>query len=278
MSAESLNLSHADAALMDEVDEALATGRPAGGSSTVWISIARSIPRAEDAFRSGLRAQLMAARPPRHQGSPSRSFTALPRQLHRAARTRRLLIAAALLVLLVLPVGIAVAQGGLANIIPVFIRQPIEGLRFVLTPPRTVESDAALQRLLSFPLLVPSDLPCAGPNQRIYDSATRSASLVYQCLAVTERSSETTFRPVVDAGTLEEVSINGLPGYYYQTTVVMPTTGKRQTSATLVFEREGTLVTLAPLPQHASRDAPEMLLGKADVIRIAASMTRVRAQ
>jgi len=213
----------------------------------------------------------------RYQGSPSRSFSALLRRPLPAVGTRRLSIAVAVLALLLLPVGIAVAQGGLANVIPVFIRQPIEGLRFVLAPPTTVESDAALQRLLSFPLWMPSDLPCAGPNQRIYDAATRGASLVYQCLAVTERSSETTFRPVVDAGTLEEVSINGLPGYYYQTTVVMPTAGK-QTSATLVFEREGTLVTLVPLPQHASRDAPEMVLGKADLIRIAASMTRAHAQ
>jgi hypothetical protein len=211
---------------------------------------------------------------PLYRGSPSRS----PRQLFAAMGTRRLSIAAAVLALLVLPVGIVVAQGGgLANVIPVFIRQPLEGLRVVLTPPRTVESDAALQRLLSFPLWLPSDLPCAGPNQRIYDAATRSASVVYQCLAVTERSSETTLRPVVDAGTLEEVSINGLPGYYYQTTVVMPTTGEKQTNASLVFEREGTLVTLSPLPQHASRTAPALLLGKADLIRIAASMTRVRA-
>jgi len=50
----------------------------------------------------------------------------------------------------------------------------------------------------------------------------------------------------------------------------MPTTGQRQTSAGLVFEREGTVVTLFPLPQQASRDAPDMLLGKADLIRIAA--------
>ena len=226
---------------------------------------------AERRIVNRLNAELSAiAVPPRqthalgYQGSPLRSFSSLLRQLLPAVGARRL--------------SVAVAQGGLANVIPVFIRQPVEGLRFVLSPPTTVESDAALQRLLSFPLWVPSDLPCAGPNQRIYDAATRSASFVYQCLAVTERSSETTFRPVVDAGTLEEVSINGLPGYYYQTTVVMPTTGKGQTSATLVFEREGTLVTLVPLPQHASRDAPEMLLGKADLIRIAASMTRVHAQ
>jgi len=234
---------------------------------------------------SRLNAELSAiAVPPRqtdalgYQGSPLRSFSSLLRQLLPAVGARRLSVAVAVLALLLVPVGVAVAQGGLANVIPVFIRQPVEGLRFVLSPPTTVESDAALQRLLSFPLWVPSDLPCAGPNQRIYDAATRSASFVYQCLAVTERSSETTFRPVVDAGTLEEVSINGLPGYYYQTTVVMPTTGKGQTSATLVFEREGTLVTLVPLPQHASRDAPEVLLGKADLIRIAASMTRVHAQ
>lgn len=214
---------------------------------------------------------------PRYQGPPSRSFSARLQQLLPAAGARRFSIAAAVLALLVLPIGIVVAQGGL-DIIPRFITQPLEGLRVVLTPPRTVESDAALQRLLSFPLWLPSDLPCAGPNQRIYDSATGSASLVYQCLAVTERSSQTIFRPVVDAGTLEEVSINGLPGYYYQTTVVMPTTGKRQTNASLVFEREGTLVMLSPLPQHASRNAPAMLLGKADLIRIAASMTRVRAQ
>jgi hypothetical protein len=215
---------------------------------------------------------------PRHQGSPSRSFSALLQQLLPAAGARRLSIAAAVLALLVLPVGIVVAQGGLDKVVPHFISQPLEGLRVVRTPPRTVESDAALQRLLSFPLWLPSDLPCAGPNQRIYDAATQSASLVYQCLAVTERSSETTLRPVVDAGTLEEVSINGLPGYYYQTTVVMPTTGERQTNASLVFEREGTLVTLSPLPQHASRTAPAMLLGKADLIRIAASMTRAHAQ
>lgn len=213
----------------------------------------------------------------RYQGSPSR-FSALLQQVLPAVRTRRLLIAAVVLALVLLPVGIVVAQGGLANVIPVFIRQPIEGLRLVRTPLTEVESDAALQRLLSFPLWVPSDLPCAGPNQRIYDSATRSASLVYQCLHVTERSSEAIFRPVADAGTLEEVSINGLPGYYYQQTVVMPTTGERQTNAGLVFEREGTIVTLFPLPQHASRDAPAMLLGRADLIRIAASMTRVHAQ
>ncbi|HEV8654231.1 MAG TPA: hypothetical protein VGR85_01785 [Candidatus Limnocylindria bacterium] len=278
MSAKSLNLSHADAALLDEVDEALATGRPAGGSSTLWLSIARSMPHAEDAFRSGLRTQLTAARPPRHQGSPSRGFTALLQQLLPAVRTRRLFIAAAVLALLVLPIGIAVAQGGLSNVIPHFIRQPVEGLVLVKAPPTTVESDAALQRLLSFPLWVPSDLPCAGPNQRIYNSASRSASLVYQCLHVSERSSEAILRPVVDAGTLEEVSINGLPGYYYQSTLVMPTTGEKQTTAGLVFEREGTFVTLSPLPQHASRDAPELLLGKADLIRIAASMTRVHAQ
>jgi hypothetical protein len=189
-----------------------------------------------------------------------------------------LLIAAAVLALVLLPVGIVVAQGGLANVIPVFIRQPIEGLVLVKTPLTTVQSDAELQRQLSFPLWVPSDLPCAGPNQRIYDEATRSATLVYQCLHLSERSSETPFRPVVDAGTLEEVSINGLPGYYYQQTVVMPTTGERQTNAGLVFEREGTIVTLFPLPQHASRDAPAVLLGKVDLIRIAASMTKVRAQ
>ena len=207
-----------------------------------------------------LNAELSAiAVPPRqthargYQGSPSRSFSSLLRQLLPAVGARRLSVAVAVLALLLVPVGVAVAQGGLANVIPVFIRQPVEGLRFVLSPPTTVESDAALQRLLSFPLWVPSDLPCAGPNQRIYDAATRSASFVYQCLAVTERSSETTFRPVVDAGTLEEVSINGLPGYYYQTTVVMPTTGKGQTIATLVFEREGTLVTLVPL--HSTRHA-----------------------
>jgi hypothetical protein len=213
--------------------------------------------------------------PPRERWVPAERTR--PRLLP-AVRTHRLFIAAAILALIVLPVGIAVAQGGLANIIPVIIRQPLEGLHLVRTPLTKVESDAALQRLLSFPLWVPSDLPCAGPNQRIYDSATRSASVVYQCLNVTERSSETPFRPVVDAGTLEEVSINGLPGYYYQQTVVLPTTGERQTSAGLVFEREGTVITLFPLPQHASRDAPDMLLGKADLIRIAASMTRVHAQ
>jgi hypothetical protein len=276
MSAESLNLSHADSALLDEVEEALSTGRPAGGSSTVWISIARSMPHADDAFRSDLRTRLMATHASRHQRSPAHSFYALRRQLLPAFGARRLAIAAAVLALLVLPVGIAVAQGGL-NVVPAFIRQPVEGLLLVRTPLTNVESDAALQRLLSFPLWVPSDVPCAGPNQRIYDAATRSATLVYQCLHVSERSSETPFRPVVDAGTLEEVSINGLPGYYYQTTVVMPTTGERQTNAGLVFEREGTVITLFALPQHASRDAPEMLLGKADVIRIAASMTRVHA-
>jgi hypothetical protein len=215
---------------------------------------------------------------PVYQGSPSRSFSALLRQLFQAAGARRLSIAAAVLALLVLPVGIVVAEGGLNNVVPHFITKPIEGLRLVLTPPRTVQSDAALQRLLSFPLWLPSDLPCAGPNQRVYDAATRSASLLYQCLLVSERSSETTYRPVVDVGTLEEVSINGLPGYYYQSTLVMPTTGERQTNASLVFEREGTLVTLSPLPQHASRTAPAMMLGKADLIRIAASMTRVQAQ
>jgi hypothetical protein len=265
-------------ALLDEVDEALATGRPAGGSSPVWISVVRAIPHAEDAFRFGLRAQLMAAEPSGLHRSPSRSFTALRRQLLPAVRARHLLIATAVLALLVLPVGIVVAEGGLSNVVPYFIRQPLEGLGLVRTPLTTVESDAALQRLLSFPLWLPSELPCAGPNQRIYDSAAQSASLVYQCLHVTERSSETTFRPVVDAGTLEEVSINGLPGYYYQQTVVLPTTRERQTSAGLVFERDGTVVTLFPLQQHASRDAPEMLLGKADLVRIAASMTRVHAQ
>lgn len=277
MSAESLNLSHADAALLDEVDEALATGRSAGGSSTVWISISRAIPHSDDAFRSRLRTQLTTAHASWNQGSPSRRFGALRRQLFLGVH-RRLLIAAAVLVVLVLPVGIAVAQGGLSNVVPVFIRQPIEGLVLVKTPLTKVQSDAALQRLLSFPLWVPADVPCAGPNQRTYDSASRSATLVYQCLSVSERSSEATFRPVVDAGTLEEVSINGLPGYYYQSTVVMPTTGQRQTNAGLVFERDGTIVTLFPLPEYVSSGGPGAVLGKADLIRIAASMTRAPAQ
>ena len=51
---------------------------------------------------------------------PPRRQTSAPR----AVRTRRLSIAAAVLAFVLLPVGIVVAQGGLANVIPVFIRQP----------------------------------------------------------------------------------------------------------------------------------------------------------
>lgn len=112
---------------------------------------------------------------------------------------------------------------------------------------------------------------------RIYDPALRIARLLYQCVAVAERSSDRAFRPVVDEGTLEEVTINGQPGYYYTSMAVSPSTGRRQPTPQLVFERDGTIITLSALPQDPSPSRSGTLLGKTDLIRIAESMTRVHS-
>lgn len=275
MSVPSVHLSDADAALLHEVDEALTSDRSAGGASALWVSIAQARPQADPAFRSRLRGQLAAADDEPTEAASGGIGPRLRPLLPHIRRTR-LVVAAALLALVAAQVGIAVAQGGLENVVPVIIREPIERLIGRAATSTKLDSDAALQRLVPFSLWVPSDVPCAGPNERTYKSETRSASLLYQCVHVTERASTTTFRPLADEGTLEEVSVNGLLAYYFKQTVVSPTGGARQTNAGLVFEREGTIVMLFALPHRASPGAPEVSLDKADLIRIAESMTKVR--
>ncbi len=190
---------------------------------------------------------------------------------------RAVALGAALVAAIVLPFGVAAAQGWLPNVIPVFIRGPIDRIEGLVTQRvslTNVGSDEELQRLLSFPLWVPTDVPCPGPNQRAYDPARRTAALVYQCVAVSERSADTVLRPVAMEGTLEEVVINGHPGYYYKTTAVEPGSGRAETASALVFEGAGTIVTLSPLPWH-TRNGVEPPLGKEDLIRIAESMKQV---
>jgi hypothetical protein len=198
-------------------------------------------------------------------------------------RSRRFIVAAAALLLLVLPVGLAVADGRIPGVSLVFIQQPISGLITEKIPRTNVRTDRELQALLSFTLWIPTDVPCAGPNQRTYepnqrtyDRSTQTATLVYQCLSLSERSTDRGVRPAVDQGTLEEVVIGGLPGYYYQSTYVQPWSGLPDTNSTLLFERDGTIITLSPLPS-GERSSFGMVLSKAELIRIAESMKRVDA-
>jgi hypothetical protein len=197
--------------------------------------------------------------------------------------SRRFIVAAAALLLLVLPVGLAVADGRIPGVSLTFIQQPISGLTTEKIPRTNVGTDQALQGLLSFTLWVPTDVPCAGPNQRTYgpnqrtyDRSSQTASLVYQCLSLSERPTDRGFRPAVDQGTLEEVVIGGLPGYYYQSSYVQPWSGLLDTNSTLLFERDGTIITLSPLPS-GERSSFGMVLSKAELIRIAESMKRVGA-
>lgn len=196
-------------------------------------------------------------------------------------RSRRFIVAVAALLLLVLTVGLAVADGRIPGVSLLFIQQPISGLITERIHRTNVGTDQALQGLLSFTLWVPTDVPCAGPNQRTYepnqrtyDRSTQTASLVYQCLSLSERPTDQGFRPAVDQGTLEEVVIGGLPGYYYQSSYVQPWSGLVDTTSTLLFEREGTIITLSPLPS-GERSSFGMVLSKTELIRIAESMQRV---
>lgn len=205
--------------------------------------------------------------------NPAQKLTAALRPLPKL----RLLIGAALVAAIVLPLSVAVAQGWLPNVIPV-LRGPVDRIEGVVTrrvPLTNVGSDEELQRLVSFPLWVPTDVPCPGPNQRWYDPSSRRAGLVYQCVAVSEQSADVVHRPVAHPGTLEEVVINGHPGYYYETTVVEPGSGRAETTPALVFEGEGTLVTLSPLPWHTRNGVVMPVRGKEDLVRIAESMKRV---
>lgn len=262
----------ADVALLDEVERTLTTGE-ATGTSRLWLGLAHSIPRADDAYRSALRARLVAIGPdlhrPEHRGERLRAFlgnlVTLPR--------RRLLIAAAV-ALFVVPVGAAVAGCAIPNVCPWVITEPITGLVTRLVPLTNVKTDDELQRLLSFPLWVPADMPCDGPNQRAYDPAQQRATLVYQCLAITEVSADRVVRPVADAGTVQEVLVNGQPALYYESTVVMPQSGK-STGRSVILSLGGTTITLTMLPEHTRSGVRE--LEKADLVRIAATLTRVKA-
>jgi hypothetical protein len=264
----------ADIALLDEVERALTTGE-ATRTSRLCLALAHSIPQAEEAYRAALRARLVATGPDvhrrAHQDEWLRAFlgnlVTLPK--------RRLLIAATV-ALFVVPISAAVAECCvIPKVIPWIVTEPITGLITRRVPLTNVASDVELQRLLSFPLWVPTVVPCDGPNQRAYDPAQQRASLVYQCLAITEVSADNVVRPVADAGTVEEVSVNGQPALYYESTVVMPGSGTTKTGRSVILSLGGTTITLTMLPEHTRNGVRE--LEKADLIRIAGTLSRVRA-
>lgn len=271
-----VNLTKADAALLHEVEEALATGQATGGRWDLWVAIARSIPLADDGFRSALRERLTASHRVSQEREAPRGLAAVLTRLQPARRSPRLLVAAVVFLALVLPLGVAVAQGHLANVIPVRIREPIEGLITRTVPITRVGSNAELQALAPFPIWLPAEMPCPGASDRTYHPTLRTARILYDCLAVTERSAADAYHPLVDQGSQEDVVIDGLPGYYFEQTVVSPNSGFAQTTPSLVFERGGTTITLSALPWHA-RGRDGTLLSKADLIRIATSMMPVRS-
>lgn len=262
----------ADVALLDEVERALTTGE-ATGTSRLWLALAHSIPRADDAYRSELRARLVATGPSHrqeHRGDRLRAFLGHLVTL----RGRRLLIAA-VVALFVVPVGAAVAGCVIPNVCPWVVTQPITGLVTQRVPLTNTATDDELQRLMSFPLWVPADVPCDGPNQRAYDPAQQRATLVYQCLAIAEVSADRVVRPVADAGTVEEVFVRGQPALYYESTVVMPGSGTASTGRSVILSLGGTTITLTMLPEHTRNGVRE--LEKADLVRIATTLTRVKA-
>ena len=270
----SSDLAPTDAALLSEVERTLQSGE-ATSRSQLWLAIAHSAPQADTAYRSALRDRLIAMPPGirREQGSRDgrRPVLAPPLSVHR----RRLLIAAAAVALLVVPVGVAMAEGLMPNVIPWIITKPLGPFITQRVPVTNAASDEAWQRLVSFPLWVPSDAPCSGPNQRWYDPARQTAGLVYQCVAISEQSADKVQRPAVDQGTLEEIFINGHPALYYETTAVQPGDTTPSTGRSLMLTLGGTTISLSMLPEHTRAGVRE--LQKADLIRIAASLTQVRA-
>lgn len=271
----SLELSDADVALLHEIDNALSTGHAAGGRSDLWVAMARSTPRADNEFRSRLRERLINSRRPRPERQAAPGLAALLALVRAFARSPRLLVATAVFVALVLPLGVAVAQGRLPDVIPITIRQPIEDLITLRSSLVRATSDAELQELISFPLWVATDVPCPGPSDRTYHPSLRTARILYQCVAVGQWSAGQAYRPAIDAGTREDVLINGLPGYYYEQTVRSPGFGGTQTTPSFVFQSDGTIITLSALPWH-SPDRDGTLLTKSDLIRIAESMRPLR--
>ncbi len=262
-----------DAALLEDVERTLQTGE-ATGPARLWLAIARSAPQADAAYRSALRDRMIAAHrgAPREQGPGDglRTLVRAPLPLRR----RRLLIAAAVFALLVLSAGVVVAEG-IPNVIPWVITRPLGPFVTQRVPLTNVGSDDALQRLVSFPLWVPSDVPCSGPNQRWYDATLQTGGLVYQCVAISEQSADKVARPVADEGTLEEVFINGHPALYYETTAVQPGSTTASTGRNLTVSLDGATITLSMLPEHTRDGVRE--IEKGDLIRIAASLRRVRA-
>ena len=215
--------------------------------------------------------------PPENRWLPSRDRhgSAAPGVVIGATLGRRRLLITAAVALFLVPVGAAVAGCVLPNVCPWVVTEPITGLVTRLVPQTNVATDDELQRRLSFPLWVPTEVPCPGPNQRAYDAAHQRATLVYQCLAISEVSADQVVRPVADAGTVEEVSVNGQPALYYESTVVMPGSGMPSTGRSVIVSLGGTTITLTMLPEHTRNGVRE--LEKADLIRIAATLKRVRA-
>jgi hypothetical protein len=271
----SSDLAPADAALLNEVERILQSGE-ATGSWGPWLAIAHAAPQADTGYRSALRDRLIAVHTGVRRESASGGWPAAPFGAQLSLGRRRLLIFAAAVALLVLPVGVVVADGLIPNVIPQFITKPLGPFVTQRLPLMNVSSDDALQRLVSFPLWVPTEVPCSGPNQRWYDPARQTAGLVYQCVAIGEESADRIKRPAVDQGTLEELFINGHAALYYEDTAIQPGSTTPSTGRNLIISLGGTRVTLSMLSEHTRAGVRE--LQKADLIRIAASLTQVAAR
>jgi hypothetical protein len=74
---------------------------------------------------------------------------------------------------------------------------------------------------------------------------------------------------------MEGVFVNGQPALYYESTVVMPGSGTMSTGRSVILSLGGTTITLTMLPEHTRDGVRE--LEKADLIRIATTLTRVKA-
>lgn len=301
-----------DRALLGHVEAILADRDGNAGSGNVTTDLcailALSVPQADASFRRRLREQLLSAHP--SVAAPDRSdrgeATIRARWLNRWRWRPGVQIAAAVVAFLILTLGVAVAQGRLAHVVPITLSRPAPAptdLAVYVSYPTNVGSDAALQRLVRFPLLVPTDLPswCPSPHRRAFQSETESVTLVYQCVAISERPADRVIEPIVDRGTAEDVQVNGQPALYYEQTSVVhvvrapgggtPTPvpiGKTaaapparndypDTARALVFERDGVILTLSTLPDTFSggRASQPQLLDKPGLIRIAASMRRL---
>lgn len=274
------------------------TGSNAPGSlQDFCVRLAESAPRARAAFRSDLEDRVVAAL--RHiqdaklAGGVSSKTQVISR---RSGLPLRVGAAGALVVLLVAAIGGSVAaQYRSKRIAPVVVTAPPDVSRSSFMPPPAERRWMELNELrtrLGAPLLLPRQgtlPPGCTELERFFFDGPRVANVRYSCVTISLQAGQGVAMPLVPAGTVEDVLVNGQPAVYIDG-AWMPspdsqaaptwTPGLQQ----LLLERDGLLVILAVLPGDPMVPQPDgtvsrvpntVQLTKADLIHIAESLAPV---